>query len=122
MAIIHVNKSDIQDHINETAEVKLESFSVSRPHYSFEWTRNGPDDPEVEFDVYVNDDLEYEFDISDCEEYSSLQSMLDEETDKNDELLASNDELIKENARLRARILELESKSFVNRIFGRLSN
>ena len=126
MATLIINKSELQDHINDAAEVRLESFAVDRPHYSFSWTRSGPDGPDCEFNVFINEDFEYEFDITDCDEYTELEREFDSLKDnfekleeKNDELFALNDELIKENARLRAEVTSLKASSFITRIFGR---
>jgi hypothetical protein len=115
MATIIINANDIEDHINENGSLHLDSFSIDRPQYSFNWFRNGPDDPEVEYTFDVTSDFEYDIDVTEFEEYTDLQQDLEILKNGYHEVLANNDELIKENASLKAELAK------VNRsVFGRL--
>jgi hypothetical protein len=118
MATITIRSSDIENHINENSSLHVDSFSVDRPHYSFNWFRNGPDDPEVEYSIDVDSDFEYDIDVTEFEEYTDLQQDFENLRNEYDAVLANNDELIKENAALKAELAKV-NKSLFGRLFSK---
>ena len=100
-ATIRVSSDDINEHVQNNGHIKVNNINIETTSLSFDWSNRHHDEVTLDYDLRMDDDLEYDIDIEDIEEYCEL-------VENNDELLAKNDELIKENTALRAELDKLK--------------
>jgi hypothetical protein len=97
MATIRVDSNTLQEHFDDSCEVKVTGFS---------WSKYGGGVSDVETELEVGEDLHYEDDdYIEIEEYNELKDNLREMTDEYQE---SQDELVTVQAEVALLKVELE--------------
>lgn len=100
---IQIDADSISDHVNDSGRLHIQSFGVDEPRMSFSWSNSRNTDPEVEYDMRIDSDLEYDFDLEECPEYLELQ-------EDNVQLVQENNRLVDENKMLYAQIEQMAAE------------
>jgi len=87
---ITIPAHDIQEHLEDALRVDLTSFCLDSNDISFEWNHHRTDDVEIDYDMKVERDMEYEVELN---EYVHVD-FFDEQTNLLANTIAEQAELI----------------------------
>jgi hypothetical protein len=119
MTTIKISKTQIEEFITGSCSFEVNQFNYSTLWFNIEWSNNSSgNDPEIEYDVYVNEDFEYEIELCDIKEHCDLveqvEGLVEEVAVLNEQLEIAN-QVIAEYAKA----IKVNNQSFWAKLFNK---